>query len=289
MHYFPHRCGGLSPITMIDLYRSQMARLKLLQQYSAVVTHSEHMLKELLKHGVAPERAHRLPFLVETTSANDAPDQIQRSNRVCSTNPTTCSARQRDRAQLIFSGRMEQVKGGQVLLDSLVEVQRLLGRDVSLVFVGDGPKRCEWERQAEQLRRRHPSLTIEFVGWLEQENLGTQLAQADVMVVPSLWPEPFGLAGPEAALLGVPAVAFDVGGVSEWLVDGVNGYLAPADPPSAAGLAQAIARCFRDDQTHSQLRQGALRLAGRYSVDAHLTSLMKVFNAVVAANPAGPS
>ena len=99
---------------------------------------------------------------------------------------------------------------------------------------------------------------------------------AHLLVVPSLWPEPFGLIGLEAAACGVPAAAFDVGGISEWLHDGVSGYLAPANPPPAAALAAAIVKCLRDRPTHDALSQGALEIASRHSMDAHVTALLGV-------------
>jgi glycosyltransferase involved in cell wall biosynthesis len=64
-------------------------------------------------------------------------------------------------------------------------------------------------------------------------------------VFPSLWPEPYGLAGLEALAAGLPIAAFGSGAVGEWLRDGIDGALAPADPPSPAGLAQAIVKCVR--------------------------------------------
>ena len=77
-------------------------------------------------------------------------------------------------------------------------------------------------------------MAIEFVGWVNAQQADVLLTDCDVLVLPSLWPEPFGLVGSEAARHGVPVVAFAVGGITEWLTDGVNGYLAPGDPPSAA-------------------------------------------------------
>jgi len=95
--------------------------------------------------------------------------------------------------------------------------------------------------------------------------------------VPSLWPEPFGLVGLEAAALGTPAVAFDVGGISEWLTDDVNGRLV-APSLSAAGLGEAIADVLGDPGLRSRFGAGARAAAARLSVGAHLSSLMAVFD-----------
>ena len=69
-------------------------------------------------------------------------------------------------------------------------------------------------------------------------------ASAALLVVPSVWPEPFGLVGLEAGAHGVPAVAFETGGVGEWLRDGTNGLMAgrrPAVEPLARAIAAALA------------------------------------------------
>ena len=95
-------------------------------------------------------------------------------------------------------------------------------------------------------------------------------AHSDLLVVPSLWPEPFGLVGPEAGHSGLPAAAFDVGGIADWLKDGVNGYLAPGDPPSSEGLAKAITRCLSDPANYQCLRQGAIESARHFSMRTHV-------------------
>jgi glycosyltransferase involved in cell wall biosynthesis len=100
--------------------------------------------------------------------------------------------------------------------------------------------------------------------------------EADLLVVPSIWPEPFGQVGPEAGLHGVPVAAFAVGGTPSWLTDGVNGRLAPGDPPTAEGLAAAIVACLADSAAHLRLRDGAARLAGRFTWASHFAPLMDV-------------
>jgi glycosyltransferase involved in cell wall biosynthesis len=80
----------------------------------------------------------------------------------------------------------------------------------------------------------------------------------------------------------VPAAAFAVGGIPEWLADGVNGRLAPAGPPRAAGLATAIAACLRDPAEHARLRAGARAAAARLGFAEHATRLERIFREIIA-------
>jgi glycosyltransferase involved in cell wall biosynthesis len=109
----------------------------------------------------------------------------------------------------------------------------------------------------------------------------------DLLVVPSLWPEPLGLIGLEAAACGVPAAAFDVGGIGEWLRDGVNGHLAPANPARPETLAAAIVECLRDPDTHSALSRGAFEIASRHSMGAHVAALLDVLTAAASRSRRG--
>jgi glycosyltransferase involved in cell wall biosynthesis len=78
----------------------------------------------------------------------------------------------------------------------------------------------------------------------------------------------------------VPAAAFNVGGIPEWLKDGVNGYLARSDPPTATALSVAIVKCLRDQAENTRLRHGACEQASRFSVTRHLKQLTEVLREV---------
>ena len=65
LHYYPRRCGGWSPRTMWRDYRTQAERLDLLPAYEVIVTHSDHMREEFLKHGFAAHRVVKCTFLIE--------------------------------------------------------------------------------------------------------------------------------------------------------------------------------------------------------------------------------
>jgi glycosyltransferase involved in cell wall biosynthesis len=100
-----------------------------------------------------------------------------------------------------------------------------------------------------------------------------------------VWPEPFGLVGLEAGAFGVPAVAYDVGGIGEWLTEGVNGWLAPGDPPAVDGLAALLARAAAHPADLAALRPGALAAARRMSLAAHVERLERILAAAAEGAP----
>jgi glycosyltransferase involved in cell wall biosynthesis len=226
VHFYPRRCGGLNPLTLARDYRRQMARLDLLHRYDRIVTLSAHMRRECLRHGLDPERVHHLPQYVPSPEPGAARP---------TTRPSASAVR------LVFLGRLDRLKGCAVAIEALPQVQRRLGRPVTLTIAGDGPDRARCERNAAEVRA--DGLRVEFRGWVAPQEATALLASSDALVFPSLWPEPYGLAGIEARAAGVPVAAFASGAVPEWLRDGVDGAMAPADPPDAAGLAEALVRC----------------------------------------------
>ena len=119
-----------------------------------------------------------------------------------------------------------------------------------------------------------------FPGWRTADQLDVLMARTDLLVVPSVWPEPFGSVGPTAAQHGVPAAAFAVGGIPQWLREGVNGHLAPGHPPSASALAKAIVSCVQDPHHYAALCSGARKVGASFTMDRHLPELMRVFQQV---------
>ena len=254
LHYFPDHCGGHSPLTMWSQYQLQSRRQQLMRQYRALIANSEYIVREMARHGLASECVY--PFTA-TPGIGVTPASFDE-----------------DSLALIFAGRMSSLKGGQYLVDAAPIAQRALGRKLHVTFAGDDALRAEWQGRAERLQSEH--LTFDFPGWLPVPDLKSAIARSHLLVMPSIWPEPFGLSGPEAGLLGVPAVAFAVGGIPEWLNDGINGHLAPA-PPSAEGLAQAIAKALSNREHYEKLRLGACRVSNRYSLDDHMAKLSRIF------------
>ncbi len=252
--YPVRRCGGRSPATMLVSFMGARARLALLRRYARVLTHSGHMAEELARCGVLPARVRVVPFgvLEDATVAGGPPALVARPAGGTAT--------------VVAAGRMVRHKGFSTLVEAIACLAP--DRRPALVLVGDGPERARLE-----LLARARGVRSTFTGWLDGGALEGVLRGADLLALPSLWPEPFGMVGPEAGRWGVPAVAFDVGGVAEWLVDGRSGRLAPGDPPTAAGLGAAIAWCLADSARLAKLRQGARAEAARFTLGRHLDAL----------------
>jgi glycosyltransferase involved in cell wall biosynthesis len=266
-NFYPRRCGGLNPVTMLADFARAARRLEFLRSLSAVLTASEFVRAEYVRNGLPAETVRCIGLPVADRSG--APPVIRE------TPPGASSAAP---LRLLFAGRMEPIKGGRVLLDALPSVASALSRPLVLTFAGDGGARLEWARYADAIVRNSRTLRIEFTGWIEPAALQALFDSSDLLVVPSLWPEPFGLVGPEAGMRGLPAAAFAAGGIPEWLTDGANGALAYGLPPAPADLADAIVRCLRDPADHTRLRGKAIELARRFSPERHLQALLNVID-----------
>jgi glycosyltransferase involved in cell wall biosynthesis len=106
-----------------------------------------------------------------------------------------------DEPTLVYYGKLLYNKGVHLLLEALREL------DARAVIVGFGDYREELERAA-------PARTL-FTGPLEHRHLVHLLPLADVAVVPSIFPEAFGMVAAEAAAAGVPPLVARHSGLAE--------------------------------------------------------------------------
>src|SRR4029079_19082507 len=143
------------------------------------------------------------------------------------------------RAAVLFLVRMTLLKCGDALVRAIAHAARSLGRPLRAILAGDGPERERLRHLSRELGR-DGTISVELPGWIHEAQRARMFAGASIAVIPSIWPEPFGLVGLEAAQFGVPAVAFDVGGIAEWLAHDVNGRLVSPEG-GATALGDAIA------------------------------------------------
>jgi glycosyltransferase involved in cell wall biosynthesis len=145
---------------------------------------------------------------------------------------------------LLFCGRLDgprEQKGVDILLRSVPLV--LQKHNVRLRIVGTGPRLAQYRELAQDLGI---GTHVEFVGFVEHDQMPGYYQQADLFVLPSRR-ESFGLVLAEAMSCGLPVVATTVGAIPEVVDDGVTGTLVPADDTQA--LAAAINSMLQDPDT----------------------------------------
>lgn len=250
LHY-PRRCGGLHPGRAWQIYRVQSQRNARLKDFESILVASHHMRTEYLRHGVSPDRICIAPLPLADNEVELPPFHPRPPG-----------------GRILLMGRLTKAKGGRHLIQAVARASQKLGQALTLTVAGDGPERARLEDDARRFQ-----VAAEFVGWIDAGRKTEVLGETDLLAVPSLWPEPFGLVGIEAGVFGVPAVGYAVGGIPDWLIPGQTGELAPGDPPTVGGLADAIVRALENPEHHADLQRGARQLARRFTLDAHLTKL----------------
>lgn len=171
------------------------------------------------------------------------------------------------RRRVVFAGRVVAPKGVGVLIRAARAV------DAEFVICGDGFGSDAMRRLA---RRLGVDERICFKGWLSPQELARELAEASVVVMPSVWPEPFGLVGIEALAAGRPVIASSTGGIGDWLEDGVNGLcVRPGDPRA---LALALNELLADPVRQQAMgAAGKQMVAARFSREHHLAALLDAY------------
>ena len=166
---------------------------------------------------------------------------------------------------LLFVGLVHRIKGVDLALEALARTRP--SRRLRVVGRGDpAPFR-------ELADRLGVADRVRWVGPVPADEVAEHYRACSLLVVPSRWPEPFGLVGPEALSHGRPVVAFDVGGISAWLDDGRTGRLVPAG--DVEGLAGAIESLLSEPALLRELgRGGRDRCRGPLDPERHLDRLL---------------
>ncbi len=170
---------------------------------------------------------------------------------------------------LVFLGRLVSDKGLSVLLDALARL-RVRGHEPTLTVVGGGPEEVALRAQVRHLQLDRQ---VRFAGVLKGAALVELLNQHRIMVVPSVWEEPFGIVALEGIACGLVPIVTRSGGLPEAI--GRCGLLVPKS--DGAALAAAIERLIGDASLLASLRAEASQHLAQHTrariVEAYLRVL----------------
>jgi glycosyltransferase involved in cell wall biosynthesis len=131
----------------------------------------------------------------------------------------------------LFAGRLSPEKGAADAID----IASAAGLPIDVYGDVYDP---EYSREQIEPRRSWPGVSVHEA--VPRTALWEAMARAAVVLFPARWDEPFGMAAAEAQACGTPVVAFQRGGLSEVITDGVTGFLVA--PDDFRGAAEAVSR-----------------------------------------------
>lgn len=180
---------------------------------------------------------------------------------------------QKDGDYVLYYGRIEKVKGLEVLLKSL----DFLPNEIKIVIVGDGEFKTEMVEKIEDINRVEERVI--YLGFLRGEALRDVINNSKFVVVPSIWYETFGLTVIESMAYGKPVIGSKLGGITEIIADGIDGYL--VEPNNAKALAEKIESLYSDDHLIQCMGSKARRkIEDQFSAKRHYEKLLSIYKSV---------
>lgn len=236
------RSAGRFALRVVDPFSLRSRTLALARRYPLVAC-SAYVARSLTALGVQTSRVTVLHPVPPPSFAPAAPADAR---------PT-----------LVVIGSLLRGKGVDIAIDAL----RSLAPSVRLRVVGEGPERAALEAQSRAVAPGR----VEFMGAIHPSLVAAQIDASACVLVPSRWPEPFGMTGIEAMQRARPVVAARHGGIPEWLreSEGVRGF----EPGDAASLAAAVRSLLRDPGAGERARAWA---AQRWSFEASVSQMESI-------------
>jgi glycosyltransferase involved in cell wall biosynthesis len=153
-------------------------------------------------------------------------------------------------SDLVFLGRLVSDKGADLAMEALRLLREERGLTPRLTLIGEGPEREALMRQA---RDAGLAEAVRFAGVLKGEELACELNRHRLMLVPSRWPEPFGIVALEGIACGLAVVGTRNGGLAEAI--GPCGVA--VENGNAGALAAGIAELLTDKPRLEACRDNA--------------------------------
>ena len=173
----------------------------------------------------------------------------------------------KDPIRLLYVGQVVPHKG----VHTLIEAMKIIGhyRDIALTIVGgtvfpDYETKLKALVESSDMRDR-----IRFTGPMTREAIAAIYSEHDILIFPSIWDEPLGMAPLEAMSSGLAVVGTGAGGSSEIFRNGINALTFPKE--DAGSCACQILRLIDEPSLYDRIRQ-----QGRRTVEEHFSWLAMI-------------
>lgn len=246
-HVFKEKCGSRNPWIIFQNLRRIRLECKLMRnRYSKIIVMSEFVKRQLQKLGIPDFKIKVISYFSRYTpvypfKTKDPPYKI------------------------LWVGRISKTKGLSYFLDLAKSVQNKSPNLFSFEVIGDGIERKNFDFS-----------NVVYHGWQSKAQLLQHFRESFLLVFTSIYPEAFGLVGIEALSQGVPVLAFDVGGVKDWLENGINGYL--FNKKNISTMERTVFYLAENPEKYVELCQSIFeKKRKKNSLPAHLNQLKYIY------------
>ncbi len=161
------------------------------------------------------------------------------------------SSNKQNKKVILFAGRLSEAKGGRVIEEAMKIVLKS-EPNAELMTAGRGSK------------------------WLNREEMKQAYLDSSIVIVPSIYLDPFPRTVLEAMAMGKPVVGTCYGGAPEIIEDGVTGYV--VNPLNIKVMAEKMLDLLKNPQKAEMFGQaGRERIKTHFNLDDKITKLMSVY------------
>ncbi|NQV00633.1 MAG: glycosyltransferase family 4 protein [Parcubacteria group bacterium] len=234
--------------------KSQRDFLKVADKINIFLTPSMFMKRKAIEWGIPNEKVIHLPNFIDENYISKKSENKKQSN------------------YFLYFGRLSHEKGVKLLIKAFSKTKDELS-DWQLKIVGDGPEKERLKNLAKEQKR------IEFLGGKKGKELKEIIINANLVVIPSIWPENFPYSALESFALSKPVIAAKNGGLTELIKDRKTGLLF-----KSGNEKDLIEKLIWANDYKEELKQmgktAKKEVLAQYNPEKHYQKLIKVYERI---------
>jgi 1,4-alpha-glucan branching enzyme len=235
-----------------------------LKEVDAIISVSDYIKKELISVGIDKRKIqtiYNVHFLTPPKRTNSEPPY--QSNII-----------------LFSLGRLVWYKGFDVLIKAFrIAVKK--EPSIKLIIAGNGPELWHLRGLVTAYQLEH---YVHLTGRVSDELVQRFYSDSDIVVLPSIYPDPAPIVTMEAMSFKKPIIASRIGGIPEIVIDNVNGLIVPPDDPQK--LAEAILVLARNKQLRETMGQAGSRLlVEKFGNETLINQTIELYKRIIGESP----
>jgi glycosyltransferase involved in cell wall biosynthesis len=250
-HVFKEKCGSRNPrIIFQNIQRIRLEHEFMLHRYCKIIVMSRFVKLQLQEWNIPDSK-------------------IILTNYFSRFNPIYPFKAKDPPYKILWVGRICKTKGLTYFLELAKSIKNKSPDLFSFEVIGDGIDRKNLDFS-----------NVVFHGWQSKTQIIQHFRECFLLVFTSIYPEAYGIVGIEALSQGVPVLAFDVGGVKDWLENGVTGFL--FNKKNILKMEETVFYLTENPEKYLELRQSILeKQRNKNSITTHLNQLKYIYTQII--------